>query len=290
MFYGSLVALVTPFANDAVDLTALARLIRFHLDHGTQGIVPVGTTGEASTLCSRERRKVIDFVVTEVAGQVPVIAGAGSNNPAEAITSAAHAADSGADAVLQVMGYYNRPDQEGIYQHFKALNDTTALPIIAYNVPPRTIVDIQPDTMARLATLEHLIGVKDATGDLSRVLRERLLIEKDFCFLSGEDPTALAYNAHGGQGCISVTANVAPALCAELQLACATQQYQKALELQLKLMPLHRALFIEPSPAGVKYACSLLGLTEPFCRLPMVTLTPDTRLTIETAMRNLQLI
>ncbi|MEM7020335.1 MAG: 4-hydroxy-tetrahydrodipicolinate synthase [Pseudomonadota bacterium] len=290
MFHGSIVALITPFSNHSIDETALARLVRFHLDNGTHGIVPVGTTGEASTLNHREHERVIEIVVHEVGGQVPVIAGAGSNNLATAVEHTKYASSVGADAVLHVMGYYNRPNQEGIYQHFRALDETAELPIIVYNVPPRAVIDILPETMARLATLTNVVGVKDASCDLSRPLRERLLIGGDFCFLSGEDPTAVAYNAHGGQGCISVTANIAPALCAQLQEACANQQYQLALDIQLRLVPLHRALFMEPSPAGVKYASSLLGLNEPACRLPIVELTEATKNTIGDAMRGLELI
>ncbi len=290
MFTGSIVALITPFSNDALDEPALIRLVHFHLDNGTHGIVPVGTTGESPTLSPEEHKRVIEIVVNEVGGQVPVIAGAGSNNPAEAIVFADHAASVGADAVLQVMGYYNRPNQEGIFQHFKELDATTKLPIIVYNVPPRTIIDIQPETMARVAALPNVVGVKDATCDLSRPLRERLLIEKEFCFLSGEDPTAVAYNVHGGQGCISVTANVAPTLCAQMQEACTNQQFQLALDLQMRLMPLHQALFMEPSPAGIKYACSLLGLNTPSCRLPVVELEETTKTVIEVSLRNLELI
>lgn len=221
---------------------------------------------------------------------MPVIAGAGSYNPIQAISYTDHAALAGADGVLHVMGYYNRPNQDGIYQHFKALNGATDLPILVYNVPSRAVIDILPETMARIATLESVMGVKDATCDLSRPLREQALIENNFCFLSGEDPTAVAYNAHGGQGCISVTANVAPKLCAQLQEACASQQFQLALDIQLRLMLLHEALFIEPSPAGVKYACSLLHLNGPACRLPIVALTETTKNLIKKAMRRLELI
>ncbi len=289
MFNGSMVALITPFSSGQVDEKSLSRLVKYHLDSGTDVLVPVGTTGEASTLSSQEHKRVVEIVVSEVAGQIPVIAGAGSNNVAEAIEYAEHAADVGADAVLHVMGYYNRPNQEGIFQHFKALDETTRLPIIAYNVPARAVIDILPDTMARIATLKNVVGVKDATADLSRPLRERLLIDGDFCFISGEDPTAVAYNVHGGQGCISVSANVAPALCAELQTACAENRYQDALDLQLKLMPLHRAMFTEPSPAGAKYACSLLGLNEPTCRLPIVELRDVTKRNIEDVVEKLEL-
>ncbi len=290
MFNGSIVALITPFSDNALDEAALARLVRFHLDAGTQAIVPVGTTGEAPTLSHREHERVVEIVVQEVAGQVPVIAGAGSYDPAQAILHTKHAAAAGASAALHVMGYYNRPNQEGIYQHFKALDAATDLPLIVYNIPPRAIIDILPETMARLAALANVVGVKDSTCDLSRPLKERLLIDGDFCFLTGEDQTAVAYNANGGQGCISVTANVAPKLCAQMQAACANQRFQDALDIQLQLMPLHQALFMEPSPAGVKYACSLLGLCEASCRLPIVELTDGTKSAIESAMRGLKLI
>ena len=285
MFHGSIVALVTPFREQALDEKALAGLVRFHLDNGTHGIVPVGTTGEAPTLSHEEQKRVIELVVHEVGGQVPVIAGAGSNDLAQAIEHSKAAAAAGADALLHVMGYYNRPNQEGIFQHFRALNDATELPIVVYNVPPRTVIDIQPDTMGRISKLSNVVGVKDATKDLSRPILEKLQIDKDFCFLSGEDPTAVAYNAQGGQGCISVTANVAPKLCSEMQQACIDRDYDRALEIQTQLMPLHQALFLEPSPAGAKYACSLLGLIMPECRLPIVELTSDTKDTIEKAMQ-----
>ena len=290
MFHGSIVALITPFSNNTLDETALKGLVRFHIENGTHGIVPVGTTGESPTLSKTEHNRVVEIVTQEVGGQIPVIAGAGSNNPTEAMVYAEHAATVGANAALHVMGYYNRPNQEGVFQHFEALDNVSRLPIIAYNVPPRAIIDIEPETMARIANLENVVGVKDASCDLSRPVRERLLIEGEFCFLSGEDPTAVAYNAHGGNGCISVTANVAPKLCAEMQEACSRGAYDIALAIQRRLMPLHRALFMEPSPAGVKYACSLLQLTQPDCRLPMVELTSSTKSTIKEVMRNLGLI
>lgn len=289
MFHGSIVALITPFLDNKIDEKALVSLVRFHLDNGTHGIVPVGTTGESPTLTQHEHQRVIELVVHEVGGQVPVIAGAGSNNTAEAISYTSHAYSARADGVLHAMGYYNRPNQEGIFRHFEALNAASNLPIIAYNIPPRAVVDIEPETMARLASLSNVVGVKDATCDLSRPLRERRLIEKDFCFLSGEDPTAVAYNAHGGDGCISVTANVAPTFCAQLQEACRSNRFDEALETQQKLMPLHEALFREPSPAGIKYACSLLNLAGPGCRLPIVDLTPETKVAIEVAMKSLEL-
>lgn len=290
MFSGSIVALITPFKDNSLDEAGLSRLVKFHLDSGTNGIVPVGTTGEAPTLSRREYERVVEIVVREVSGQIPVLVGAGSYNTADAVSNSRFAAEAGADGVLHVMGYYNRPNQEGVFQHFQALNEATELPIIVYNIPPRTMVDIQPETMARLATLTNVVGVKDSTGDLSRPLKEHLLIEKDFCFLTGEDQTAVAYNAHGGQGCISVTANVAPKLCAQLQQACSKGDFRLAHEIQLRLMPLHLALFSEPSPAGIKFACSKLGLSSPTCRLPIVELTQNTKAAIEDAMIGLELI
>lgn len=281
MFSGSIVALITPFKDNSLDEAGLSRLVKFHLDSGTNGIVPVGTTGEAPTLSRREYERVVEIVVREVSGQIPVLVGAGSYNTADAVSNSRFAAEAGADGVLHVMGYYNRPNQEGVFQHFKALNEATELPIIVYNIPPRTMVDIQPETMARLATLTNVVGVKDSTGDLSRPLKEQLLIEKGFCFLTGEDQTAAAYNAHGGQGCISVTANVAPKLCAQLQQACSKGDFRLAREIQMKLMPLHLSLFLEPSPAGIKFACSKLGLSSPTCRLPIVELTQNTKAAIE---------
>ena len=290
MFTGSMTALITPFNDGGIDEAALKALVRHQLDNGTHGLVSVGTTGEACTLTKLEYERVVDIVAHEAGGQVPVIAGAGSNNPEESKHYAGLAAKAGANAVLHVVGYYNRPNQEGIYQHFKSLHETTPLPILAYNVPPRTIIDILPTTMARIAELDSVIGVKDATADLARPLQERRLIKKDFCFLSGEDPTAVAYNANGGHGCISVSANVAPALCAQLQEACARYDFKTALQIQLRLMPLHQALFTEPSPAGAKYACSLIGLNNAQCRLPIVALRKNTKNTIEAAMSSIGLI
>lgn len=225
MFNGSIVSLITPFSNNSLDEKALVRLVRFHLENSTHGIVPVGTTGEAPTLTKPEYKRLLEIVVHEVGGQIPIVAGAGSYNPVDAIAYTSIAAEAGVDGVLHVMGYYNRPNQEGIYQHFKVLNEATTLPIIVYNIPPRAVIDILPETMARLAKLSNVVGVKDSTGDLSRPLQERLLIEGDFCFLTGEDQTVVSYNANGGQGCISVTANVAPQLCDQLQDACANEQF-----------------------------------------------------------------
>jgi len=233
---------------------------------------------------------VVELVVKQVAGRIPVIAGAGSNNPVEAIEYTLHAERVGADATLHVAGYYNRPNQEGLYHHFKAVHDATAKPIIVYNIPPRAIVDVQPATLARLAELPRIAGVKDATGDLARPWTERQLIKKPFAWLSGEDATAVAYNIGGGQGCISVTANVAPKLVAEVQNLTLAGKWQEARELQDKLIPLHQAMFAEPSPAGAKYAASLLGFCSEECRLPVMPLSEATRERIRSAMQQLNLL
>jgi 4-hydroxy-tetrahydrodipicolinate synthase len=285
MFKGSIVALITPFQDGAVDEVSLRKLVDWHLEEGTHGIVPVGTTGESPTLSHAEHMKVVEIVIDQVAGQIPVIAGAGSNNTIEAIEFTKHAQEAGANASLHVAGYYNRPNQEGLFQHFKAVHDASDIPIIVYNIPPRAVVDILPETMAKLAALPRIAGVKDATGDVSRVSRERMLIKEGFCFLSGEDPTALAYNSQGGDGCISVTANVAPRLCAQFQQACMDGEYSDALELHERLMPMHAALFMEPSPAGAKYAASLLDLCSAEARLPIVPLTDGTKEKVQDAMR-----
>lgn len=290
MISGSLVALVTPFRNDAIDEDALQHMVRWHIDHGTHGIVPVGTTGESATLTEKEHCRVIELVVKAANGRVPVVAGAGSNNPREAIFYHEHAQNLGADAALHVAGYYNRPSQEGLFKHFEALSRISTIPIIVYNIPPRAIVDILPETMARIAALPNIAGVKDATADLNRPIVERMLIKGEFSYLSGEDGTAVAYNAAGGNGCISVTANIAPALCAEMQAACIDGDFAKAMAIQDRLMPLHLALFKEPNPAGPKYAASLLGLCDEFCRPPMVPLNTDAKSAIHDAMTSLDLL
>jgi len=290
MITGSLVALTTPFKADKFDEAAIRRTVRWHLEQGTQGFIPVGTTGESATLTKEEHMRVVQSVVDESAGRVPVIAGAGSNDTRVAIGNSNDAAKLGADATLHAAGYYNRPSQEGLFQHFKAVHDATDLPIIVYNIPPRVIVDIEPDTMARIAELPRIVGVKDATGDLNRPLLEKMRIQKEFSFLSGEDGTAVAYNASGGNGCISVTANVAPALCADMQNACAAGDFRQAMAIQERLMPLHVALFAEPSPAGAKYAASLLGHGAKECRLPITELTAGTREKITRAMSALDLL
>jgi 4-hydroxy-tetrahydrodipicolinate synthase len=290
MIAGSLVALVTPFRNDELDEDALRNMVRWHIELGTHGIVPVGTTGESATLTEKEHCRVIELVVEEAAGRIPIVAGAGSNNTREAIFYNDSAQDLGADASLHVAGYYNRPSQEGLFRHFEAVHEASRIPIIVYNIPPRAIVDILPETMARIAALSRVVGVKDATGDLTRPIRERLLIKGEFSFLSGEDGTAVSYNAAGGNGCISVTANVAPTLCSSMQTACTNGDYTTAAQIQERLMPLHMALFAEPSPAGVKYATSMLRLCDEYCRLPIVPLSTSSKSAIRDAMTKLELI
>ncbi len=284
MIKGSMPALVTPFKNGALDLDTLKKLVDWQIAEGSSGLVPVGTTGESPTLSHAEHALVIEEVVKAAAGRVPVIAGAGSNNTAEGIDLIRHAEKVGADAALVVTPYYNKPTQAGLIAHFTAVHDACNLPIIIYNIPGRSVVDMSPETMGELAKLPRIIGVKDATGDLSRVPKQRITCGKDFVQLSGEDGTALGFNAHGGVGCISVTANVAPRLCAELQAATLAGDYAKALELQDRLMPLHIAIFLEPGLVGAKYGVSKLGLCAPDVRLPLVGLTDATKARIDAAM------
>jgi 4-hydroxy-tetrahydrodipicolinate synthase len=283
-FRGSFVALVTPFKNGSVDEKAFRDLVDWQITEGTKGLVPVGTTGESPTLSHQEHADVVKWCVEQTRGRVPVVAGAGSNSTKEAITMAKHAEEVGADAVLVVTPYYNKPTQEGLYQHFKAINDAIGIPIIVYNIPPRSVIDMSVDTMQRLFELKNIAGVKDATANLARVSQQRAAMGPDFNQLSGEDATALGFNAHGGHGCISVTANVAPRLCAEFQNSCLDGDYVAALRLQDKLMPLHGALFIETSPAPVKYALSLLGKCSEAVRLPMVPVSEKTRTAVHEAM------
>ncbi len=284
MIRGSLVALVTPFRNGGLDLDALKDLIEWQIDCGTHGFVPVGTTGESPTLSHEEHDRVVDEVVRAVAGRRPVIAGAGSNNTAESIRLAQHAEQAGADAILVVTPYYNKPTQSGLIAHFTAIHDACNLPIIIYNIPPRSVVDMTPATMGELARLPRIAGVKDATGDLSRVPRQRITCGTDFIQLSGEDATALGFNAHGGVGCISVTANVAPQLCAEFQEATLAGDFGKALDHLDRLMPLHDAIFTEPGLVGAKYGLSLLGKCDAGVRLPLTGLTDPTKAKIRDAM------
>lgn len=284
MFHGSLTALVTPFKNNLLDIEALKQLVDWQIDQGTSGLVPVGTTGESPTLSHTEHETVVEEVVKAAAGRVPVIAGAGSNNTSESIALAQHAARVGANAVLVVTPYYNKPTQAGLIAHFKAVHDAADIPIVIYNIPPRSVVDMSPETMGELAKLPRIIGVKDATGDLSRVSHQRMTCGKDFIQLSGEDPTAVGYNAQGGVGCISVTANVAPGLCADMQAATSAGDYATALDIQDRLMPLHKAIFMEPGLAGAKYGLSLLGKCEQDVRLPLETVADGTKDAIRAGM------
>ncbi|MEM9794590.1 MAG: 4-hydroxy-tetrahydrodipicolinate synthase, partial [Pseudomonadota bacterium] len=254
MFKGSMPALITPFRDGAVDVEALKGLVDWHIAEGSHGIVAAGTTAESPTLSHDEHEAVVEIIVTQAAGRVPVIAGAGSNNTAESIRLIQHAEAVGADAALVVTPYYNKPNQRGLYQHYKTLHDACGLPIVIYNIPGRSIIDMTPDTMGALAKLPRIVGVKDATGDITRVSDQRATCGPEFIQLSGEDASALGFNAHGGVGCISVTANVAPRLCAQFQEATLAGDYTKALEYQDRLMPLHRAVFMEPNPCPSKYA------------------------------------
>lgn len=290
MFKGSFVALITPFKNGKVDEAAFVKLVEWQIEQGTHGLVPCGTTGESPTLSHDEHKRVVQLCVETARGRVPVIAGAGSNNTVEAIELTAFAKEAGADAVLSVTGYYNKPSQEGIYRHFKAVNDAVDIPVILYNIPGRTIVDITLETMMRLFELKNIVGVKDATANLARVSLQRQEMGTEFCQLSGEDATALGFNAHGGVGCISVTANIAPALCAEFQEATLAGNYAKALEIQDRLMPLHHALFLDPNPAPAKYAASLLGFCEDELRLPLVPASSATQEKVRGAMRSAGLL
>lgn len=289
-FTGSYTALVTPFRNGKLDEKAFRALVDWQIDNGTNGLVPVGTTGESPTLSHEEHRRVVEWCVEQAAGRVPVIAGAGSNNTTEAIELALHAEKAGADAVLVVTPYYNKPTQEGLYQHFKAVNDAVTVPVIIYNIPPRSVVDMSVETMTRLFALKNIAGVKDATGNLARVSQQRAAMGPEFIQLSGEDMTALAYNAAGGHGCISVVANVAPRLCADLQAATLAGDYARALTIQDRLIPLHDAIFREPGLAGAKYGLHVLGKLEEEIRLPLVPVTEPTRAVIRAAMVHAGLI
>ncbi len=285
MFSGSITALVTPFNHDgSLDEDSFVKHINWQIDCGTNGFVPVGTTGESPTLSHDEHKRVVELCVEVVNKRVPVIAGVGSNNTEEAKDFLEHASSVGADAGLIVTPYYNKPTQEGMYQHFKVLNDVSNIPLLIYNIPGRCIVDMSIETMLRLSKLNNIIGVKDATADISRTSLQRHALGNDFIQLSGEDMTALALMAHGGHGCISVTSNVAPKLCAELQKACLVKDFDNALELQDRLIPLHKALFIETSPGPIKYALSLLGFCKDVVRLPLVNISSDTKKTVKKAM------
>tara|TARA_Y100000590_G_scaffold113508_1_gene129416 strand:+ start:2309 stop:3193 length:885 start_codon:yes stop_codon:yes gene_type:complete len=294
MFKGSIVALITPFRNNKLDEESYISLIDHHLKNDTSGLVPAGTTGESPTLSHKEHERVIELCVKESNGKIPIIAGTGSNSTDEAIKLTKYAEKVGADAALVVTPYYNKPTQEGLYQHFKSISDNCSIPIIIYNIPPRSVVDMSVDTMARLYELKNIIGVKDATGDLDRVDQQKKKMGPDFIQLSGEDGTALEFNLRGGVGCISVTANVAAKLCSEFQEASLSKNNSnllaKAKEINDKLMPLHKSLFIESSPSPVKYAASLLNLSTDEVRLPLVKITEKTKKSVKSAMAHANLI
>ncbi|MFQ5626166.1 MAG: 4-hydroxy-tetrahydrodipicolinate synthase [Methyloligellaceae bacterium] len=283
-FKGSYTALITPFKNGGLDEDAFQKFVNWQIEQGTHGLVPVGTTGESPTLTHDEHKRVVDLCIEAAAGRVPVIAGAGSNSTAEAIDFAQHAKKAGADAILVVTPYYNKPTQEGLYQHFKAINDAADIPIIMYNIPGRSVVDMSVDTMARLFKLKNVVGVKDATADLARISQQRCTMGPEFNQLSGEDATALGFMAHGGDGTISVTANIAPAHCAEFQNACLSANFGRALEIQDRLMPLHDAMFVESSPGPVKYAAERLGLCSAMTRLPLAAISEAAKKIVDDAL------
>jgi 4-hydroxy-tetrahydrodipicolinate synthase len=284
IFRGSFTALVTPFRNGSLDERAFRHLVDWQIAEGTNGLVPAGTTGESPTLSHEEHRLVVEWCIDQSAGRVPVVAGAGSNSTAEAIALSIQAEKVGADAILVVTPYYSKPTQEGLYRHFKAINDAVSLPIIIYNIPARSVVDLSVDTMKRLFELENIAGVKDATGNVARACEQRLAMGAGFNQLCGDDATALGFMANGGHGCISVTSNVAPGLCAKFQQACLRHDHAAALALQDRLMPLHAALFLETSPAPVKYAMSMLGKCAETLRLPLVPVSEATRVVVRQAM------
>jgi len=292
MFKGSMPALVTPFdTTGAVDEKAFREFVEWQIAEGSHGLVPVGTTGESPTLNHEEHKRIVELCVEVANGRVPVIAGAGSNSTAEAVDFAKHAESVGADAVLVVMPYYNKPNQRGMKAHFSTIAEAISIPILIYNIPGRSIVDMLPETMVELYKAhKNIVGVKDATANLGRASEQRHVLGEDFVMLSGEDITALGFNAHGGQGCISVTANIAPRLCSGFQEACLEGDYKKALEIQDRLAPLHKALFVEPSPGGVKYALSLIGKCENVQRSPLVPVTAETEGEIRAAMAHAGLL
>ena len=294
MFKGSIVALITPFKDGNLDEDSYISIIQYHLRNGTNGLVPAGTTGECPTISHDEHKKIIQLCVNESNGKIPVIAGTGSNSTKEAVSLTQYAEKAGADAALVVTPYYNKPTQEGLYQHYKAINDKCGIPIIIYNIPPRSVIDMSVDTMARLFELKNIVGVKDATADLDRVTEQKNKMGKEFIQLSGEDGTALDFNLKGGSGCISVTANIAPKLCAEFQEASLSKNndnlLSRAKEINEKLMPLHNSLFIESNPSPVKYAASLLKLCTEDVRLPLVKITPSTKEKVKSAMQHAGLL
>jgi len=284
MFEGSMCALITPFKDGRVDEDGFKSFVEWHIEEGTDGLIPCGTTGESPTMSHEEHMRVTEACIAVAKDRVPVIAGTGSNSTAEAIKLTSHAKQAGADAALVVTPYYNKPTQEGLYRHFRAIHDEVDLPIIIYNIPPRSVVDMSVETMARLAELPNIVGVKDATGDLTRPMKTAMAIDNGFCQLSGEDATALPFLAGGGDGCISVTANVAPRACAEMHKAWRERDVDTAMELQDRLMPLHVALFCEASPGPVKYAASLLDKCTPDTRLPLCEISEASKQTVREAM------
>ena len=290
MFKGSIPALITPFSNGEVDYESFNSIIEWSLSQGSHGFVPCGTTGESPTLSYDEHKKVIEECIRIVNKRVPVIAGTGSNNTIEAIDFTNHAEKSGASAALVVTPYYNKPTQEGLFYHFKKIADSTSIPIIIYNIPGRSIVDMSIDTMFKLSIIKNIVGVKDATNDLFRPLLTQTVIKKDFCYLSGEDGTALAYLAQGGHGCISVTANIAPKLCSDLQNFWLNKNIDKVKEINLKLAKLHNSLFVESSPGPVKYAAELLGLCSSETRLPLAPIKEETKKLVSSSMKEAGLI
>jgi 4-hydroxy-tetrahydrodipicolinate synthase len=289
-FQGSITALITPFKDGKVDTRAFQKLVEWQIDQGSHGLVPCGTTGESPTLTHDEHKAVIELCIAAASGRVPVIAGTGSNSTAEAVELTRHAKTAGADGVLVVTPYYNKPTQEGLYLHYKAINDCTDIPILIYNIPGRSVVDMSVETMLRLFKLKNIVGVKDATANMARVSQQRAALGTDFLQLSGEDATALGFMAHGGHGCISVTANIAPALCSEFQLACLAGNFRLALQLQDRVMPLHDALFVESNPGPVKYAASKLGLCNGDTRLPLAPMTAASRKKVDDALAAVGLV
>ena len=283
-FKGSFPALITPFKNGGIDEDAFQSFVNWQIEQGSHGLVPVGTTGESPTLSHDEHKRAVELCIEAADGRVPVIAGAGSNSTAEAVDLAKHAEEAGADGVLVVTPYYNKPTQEGLYQHYKAINDAISIPIIIYNIPGRSVVDMTVETMARLFELKNISGVKDATADLTRMSQQRLAMGLEFNQLTGDDGSTLGFMAHGGDGAISVTANIAPAHCAEFQNACLEGDFARALEIQDKLLPVHDAMFVEASPAPVKYAAERLGLCSSKARLPIVPLSEAGRKTVDEAL------
>ena len=290
MFFGSIPAVITPFKNHEIDFSSLNKIINYLIENGSDGLVPCGTTGESPTLSHEEHKKVVEEVIKVNDNRVPIIAGTGSNNTFEAIDFTQHAEKSGADAALVVTPYYNKPTQKGLYSHFEKIANSVKLPIIIYNIPGRSIVDMTVDTMIELSKIDNIIGVKDATNDLFRPLLTAANMKEDFCFLSGEDGTALAFLAQGGQGCISVTANVAPKLCSDMHLAWRNNDIKKAQEINVKLANLHNALFLESSPGPVKFAASLIGLCNQETRLPLEEISESTKKTVSDCLKNLSLI